>query len=121
MKGRLAAVLVLCLVPALARAQAIIAPSSGPATVTSATVGTSASQILPAATNRRLNLSVCDESASASVAVSLGSTVPAINGAGSWTLASLACISWTGYFVPSDSVHAIASAASTPVTIEADQ
>lgn len=121
MRGRLVAALVLCLVPALAQAQAIVAPSSGPAAVSTATVGTSASQILAAATARRLNLSVCNVSASATVAVSLGSTVPALNTAGSWTLNSGQCIAWDGLFVPSDSLHAIASVANTPVTVEADQ
>lgn len=118
---RLAAALPLCLVPALAQAQAIVAPSSGPAAVSTATVGTSASQILAAATSRRLNLSVCNVSASATVAVSLGTTAPALNTAGSWTLNSGQCIAWDGLFVPSDSLHAIASAANTPLTVEADQ
>lgn len=96
-------------------------PASGAATVTSVTVGTAAvTAAIPKSVYRRTFLSISNESATATVAFSLGSTTPAINTAGSWTLAAGASYRWDGSFVPMDQVNLIASASSTPVTIEAE-
>jgi hypothetical protein len=83
-----------------------------------ATVGTAAVVLLPPQPNR-ITLSICDESATAQLAISFGGTAPAINGAGSYTIGDGQCAVWgMNQFVPPDSVNVIASASGTPITFE---
>jgi hypothetical protein len=95
-------------------------------TIIAATVGTSSAQVLAAPTNgERYFLSIDNESASATIACAFGRTA-ALNTAGSYTIAaSQARIwqmpqDWYNHPIPSGAVNCIASAASTPVTIESD-
>ena len=95
------------------------------------TIGTTAVLIVNQSTttappNSRKVLVVCNQSATASVAISLApqnspppSLMPTINGVGH-TIPPTYCWGWSGSdtYVPSDAVYAIASVASTPISIE---
>ena len=87
----------------------------------SATVGTTDSTILAAGTAYYL-LDIINDSPSATICVNFGATAT-ISGttcaAGEITLSPLWHRSWEGSFIPTDAVHAIASAASTPVSVGA--
>lgn len=92
-------------------------PSSVTGSVTPATIGTSSAQVL-AAGSRRL-VTIDNESATATIACAFGATA-AINTAGSYTIAPGYTRVWDKYPVPADAVNCIASAASTPATVEAN-
>ena len=87
----------------------------------SATVGTTDSTILAAGTAYYL-LDLINDSPSATICINFGATAT-ISGtscaAGEITLSPLWHRSWEGSFIPTDAVHAIASAASTPVSVGA--
>lgn len=84
------------------------------------TVGASSALLIPADAHGRRMLSIKNESASASIAVCFGTCTAALNTAGNYTIGPQQVITWnTTLAVPSDSINAIASAASTPVTVEA--
>lgn len=92
-------------------------PATGTGGFTAVTVGTTSAQAAAAAT-RTERLSVKNESATASIAICLGTCTAALNSAGSITIApgQLLTLSNDAY-VPGDAVAAIASATSTPVTV----
>ena len=87
----------------------------------SATVGTADSTIL-AASSAFYFLDILNNSASATICINFGATAT-ISGstcaAGEISLPPLWHRSWEGSFVPTDAVHAIASAASSPVSVGA--
>lgn len=91
--------------------------SSITGSVTAATIGTSSAQVLAAA-SRQL-LAIDNESTTATIACAFGAPA-AINTAGSFTLAPGVTRVWKDYPVPADAVNCIASAASTPATVEAN-
>lgn len=91
--------------------------SSATGTVSAATVGTSSAQVLAAA-SRRL-LAIDNESTTATIACAFGATA-AINTAGSFTIPPGVTRTWRDYPVPADAVNCIASASSTPATVEAN-
>jgi len=86
-------------------------------TVSGAIVGTASAQVLAA--GARQLLAIDNESTSATIACAFGGAA-AINGAGSFTIPPGVTRTWTAYPVPADAVNCIASAASTPATIEAN-
>ena len=85
--------------------------------VTPATVGTVSVQVLAGAV--RKFLAIDNESPSTMLACALGSTAM-LNSAGSFTIPAGTTRTWDGSFVPSDAVNCVASAAGTPVTLEAE-
>lgn len=95
--------------------------SGYPRTITSATIGTSSAQALAASAGPRLFLSIDNESATATIACSFGGTAAA-NTAGSYTIAPGQTRTWGPAAADSPlngaAVNCIASAASTPATIE---
>lgn len=94
-------------------------PASGPAGATGCIVGTSSTQCAVAMASRRL-LAIDNESATTTIACAFGNMTPALNTAGSWTIPPQSVRDWSGSYVPNDAVNCIASAAGTPVTIEAN-
>jgi len=96
-------------------------PSKGAGAYSSATVGTSDSTIL-AASSASYMLDLVNNSATATVCINFGATAT-ISGtlcaAGEYTLPPLWHRSWENNFIPTDAIHAIASAASTPLTVGA--
>lgn len=94
-------------------------PSSSSVTgsVSAATIGASSAQVLAAAPRRLL--AIDNESASATIACAFGTTA-GINTAGSFTIPPGVTRVWSSYPVPADAVNCIASAASTPATVEAN-
>lgn len=117
---RLIVVFVLML-PAVAQAQLIVAPPSGPITVIAASVGVSSAQVAAAATKRRMLVAIDNESSTATIACAFGATA-ALNTAGSFTITAGATRIWGNPgFVPTDAINCIASGASTPVTVEVQQ
>jgi hypothetical protein len=96
-------------------------PTKGTGAYTSATVGTTDSTILAAST-AVVFLDVVNTSPSATICVNVGATAT-ISGtacaAGEVSLPPLWHRSWEGTFIPTDAIHAIASAASTPATVGA--
>ena len=87
----------------------------------SATVGTSDATILAAGAAFYL-LDIVNNSSSATICINFGATATISSGVcagGEITLPPLWHRSWEGSFVPTDSVHAIASAASTPASVGA--
>lgn len=96
-------------------------PVSQPATVIAASVGVASAQALAAATGRRVLLAIDNESTTATIACTVDGTTAALNSAGSWTIGPGATRVWDGTMVPTGPVKCIASGASTPVTIEADE
>ena len=88
------------------------------------TVGASDSIIVPSIGNNGTAasrfLDIQNESATATVCINFGAAAT-ITGtacaAGEITIAPLGSKTWQNSFVPSDVIHAIASAASTPVTV----
>jgi hypothetical protein len=92
-------------------------PTSGMGSVSSCTVGTSSAQCVAAAASR-VTMAIDNESTTATIACNFGGTA-ALNAAGSWTIPPGDTRTWNGSFVPADAINCIASAASTPVTIEA--
>jgi hypothetical protein len=94
-------------------------PNSNAGSTTPVTVGTSSAQALASAALGRRVLAIDNESATATVACAFGAAA-VLNSAGSWTIPPLMTRSWSGSFVPSDQVNCIASAAGTPVTVEAN-
>jgi hypothetical protein len=97
-------------------------PNSASGATKGATVGTSDAAILSAAATTRYYLDVRNLSPSAIVCLNFGATAT-ISGttcsAGEITLPPLWRQSWESSFVPPDAIHAISSAASTPVTVTA--
>jgi hypothetical protein len=94
-------------------------PVSGAGSAGPVTIGTSSGQALAGSALGRRFLAIDNESVTATVACAFGATA-ALNTAGSWTIPPGMTRTWNGSFVPSDTVNCIASAAATPVTIEAD-
>jgi hypothetical protein len=96
-------------------------PNQAPGAYSTATVGTSDSTIL-AANTAFYFLDLVNASASATICINFGATAT-ISGtqcaAGEITLPPLWHRSWDGNFVPTDAVHAIASAVSTPASVGA--
>lgn len=94
-------------------------PTSGAVAYSAATVGASDSTILAGST-ATVFLDLINTSATATVCINLGATAT-ISGtqcaAGEITLPPLWHRGWEGTFVPTDAVHAIASAASTQFTV----
>jgi Zn-dependent alcohol dehydrogenase len=95
------------------------APASGPAGASGCIVGTSSAQCAAAVAGRRL-LAIDNESPTATIACAFGNMTPALNTAGSWTIPPQSVRDWSGSYVPNDAVNCVASAAGTPVTIEAN-
>lgn len=93
-----------------------VAPSAGAATVTAPTVGVSSAQALAAGTRKYLFMQ--NVSASASIACRTDGGTAALNTAGSFMLPPLASRTWEGSATPNAAITCIASAASTPATIE---
>lgn len=97
------------------------APTNAAGTYSAATVGTSSGSIL-AANTAKIYLDVINNSPTATVCINPNGAAT-ISGtacaAGEWTLPPLANKYFAGNFVPSDQLFAIASAASTPVTVGA--
>lgn len=93
-----------------------VTPITGTGGVTAVTVGTASAQAIAAATRTAI-LAFKNESTSASIAISLGGTA-ALNTAGSFTIppGQLLTLSTPAY-VPGDAINAIASAATTPMTV----
>lgn len=98
-----------------------LVPTVGTGAYAAATVGASDSTVLAAST-ATVFLDLVNDSATATVCINLGATAT-ITGtqcaAGEITLPPLWHRSWEGNFVPTDAVHAIASAASTQVAVGA--
>lgn len=94
-------------------------PASTTGSTDAVTVGTTSSQALAAAAGIRRFLAIDNESMTAAIACAFGGAA-ALNTAGSWTIPPGMTRTWNGTFVPSDAVNCIASAAGTPVTVEAD-
>ncbi|HWY14439.1 MAG TPA: hypothetical protein VNX86_04775 [Rhizomicrobium sp.] len=98
-------------------------PTKGTGAYAPATVGTTDSTILAAST-AAVFLDLVNNSSSATICVNIGTTAT-INGsqpycpAGEITLPPLWHRSWDGTFVPTDAIHAIASATSTAATVGA--
>ena len=102
------------------------APSGNPLPVTSTTngtggfsgtlVGTSATPVLAARVAPQRDLTLRNESTSASIAVAFGAQ-PFLNTAGSITLGPGDSLNWSGSYVPLDAINAIASAAGAQLTI----
>ncbi len=93
-------------------------PVSIPGSFTPVTVGTGSAKAMDAAT-RRSYLALLNQSSTATVACNFGGTA-VINGAGSVTLGPLGGFVWDVGFVPPDQINCIASASSTPLTIESN-
>jgi hypothetical protein len=97
-------------------------PNQATGAYSSVTVGTSDSTILAASTAFYF-LDLVNASATATICVNFGATAT-ISGtqcaAGEIALPPLWQRSWEGSFVPTDAVHAIASAASTPAAVGAN-
>ncbi len=91
------------------------APSASTGTVSAATITTSSTQFLAAASSRTL-LAIDNESTTATIACRFGATA-ALNTAGSFTIPAGATRTWNSYPVPIEAVNCIASA-SAPATIE---
>ncbi len=89
---------------------------SGAVTTTPVTAGASSTTWLAASTTRRF-LQIKNESLSATVAFRLDGGTAAINTAGSITLVPGGSATYDS-FVPTGAITGIASAASTPVTVE---
>lgn len=91
-------------------------PTTGAGNYSYVTIGTSDSTIVAAST-AKVFLDLVSTSATATICVNLGATAT-ISGnqcaSGEITLPPLWHRSWENNFVPTDAVHAIASAASTP-------
>lgn len=92
----------------------------GTGSYSSATVGTTDAVIVAAASPATRFLDIYNDSATATVCINFGATAT-ISGttcaAGEITLPPLWHRSWENSFVPSDAIHAISSAAATPVTV----
>jgi len=101
------------------RSLVVSQPSSGSGAFSGAAVGTSAASILSASVASQF-LTIINLSQSATVCLKFGGTAT-ISGtqcaAGEIPLLPLNHVTWDGNFVPTDAVSAIASAASTPVTV----
>lgn len=107
-----------CLVPTAGGipVTATTAPAAGAMTVTAATVGVSSAQALAAGTRKYLFIQ--NVSATASIACRADGGTAALNTAGSFMLPPLASKVWEGSATPNAAITCIASAASTPATIE---
>jgi hypothetical protein len=81
------------------------------------TVGTTAAVVL-AANTAHAYLDIVNQSSTATIACNFGGTA-VINGPGSITIPPGWHRSWEGFFVPTDAVSCVASAANTPITIGA--
>lgn len=92
------------------------APTAGAVTVTAATVGVSSTSALAAGTRKYLFIQ--NVSATALIACRPDNGTAALNTAGSFMLPPLASRTWEGSATPNGQVNCIASAASTPATIE---
>lgn len=90
-------------------------PTAGAGGYSGTTVGVTSSTAT--ITTPTVFLDIVNASASATVAFCFGACTAVINGQGSITLPPNWHRSWEGTFVPTDAVHWIASAASTPVTV----
>jgi hypothetical protein len=101
----------------------LIAPTTGTSAYSPATVGTTDSTIVAAGTASKF-LDLINVSATATICINFGAAAATITGsqcaAGEITLPPLFHRSWESNFVPTDAVHAIASAAATPATVGAD-
>lgn len=93
-----------------------VAPASGSVTVTAATVGVASASVLAAGTRKYLFMQ--NVSATASVACRPDNGTAALNTAGSFMLTPGGSRTWEGSATPNGQINCIASAASTPVTIE---
>ena len=96
-------------------------PNVASGAYTAATIGTSDQTIL-AAGSAYYFLDLVNDSATATVCINFGATATIAGtscSAGEITLPPLWHRSWEGSFIPTDTLHAIASAASTPASIGA--
>ena len=95
-------------------------PASGTGGFNAVTAGITSAKALPAAPHTCTLIEIDNESSAASIAACFGSScTAALNTAGSFTIAPGTTRIWSGPYVPADQINIIASAASTPVTIEA--
>lgn len=105
--------IILAAVPALGQ-------QFGPGSYAAFTVGTGDGIIVAATNPGSKFLDIVNQSPTATVCINFGAAAT-ITGtacaAGEYTLPPLWHRSWENSFVPSDVIHAIASAASTPVTV----
>jgi hypothetical protein len=92
-------------------------PVSAAGAVTAATIGTASAQVIAATTARKV-LAIHNQSATATVSCAFGTTALA-GAAGSWDIPPQQTLTWSESFVPPDAVNCLASAAATPVTVEA--
>lgn len=92
-------------------------PASPTGSVSSVTIGTSSAQAIASEANGRRLLSIDNESATATIACSMGGTA-ALNAAGSFTIPPGMTRTWSGTAVPADAVNCISDTSSTPATIQ---
>lgn len=94
-------------------------PVKGSGAYSGATIGVTDSTILAAST-ATVFLDLVSDSPTATICINFGSAAT-ITGttcaAGEYTIPPLWHRSWEGSFIPTDAIHAIASAASTPATV----
>jgi len=96
-------------------------PVTGTGGQNAVTVTNSATTLLAARTAPQAALSVKNESLTASIAICFGSScTPALNTAGSITIAPGYLWSASPAYVPLDAIKGISSAASSPATIQAN-
>lgn len=94
-----------------------VTPASVTGGVTGPTVGTSSAQALAA--GLRIALAIQNVSATASVGCRADGGTAALNTAGTYMLSPGQLLSWGPTAIPAGQVNCIASASSTPITIEA--
>ena len=112
MKRYLSLALILTCAPALAQQ-----PVSRAINVTAATINTGAAQSVLSQNQGRPYLAILNQSNTASIACSFGTTTPTLNGAGSLTLLPNAGYVWDVGMVPNDAMKCVASADATPLTV----
>lgn len=115
----LSAAAIVALLSVEAEAQSTVAPGSY--ATYQPTVGVTDSTIVPAGTVFFF-LDIVNNSSTATVCLNFGAAATiagTVCAAGEITLPPLWHRSWENNFIPNDAIHAIASAASTPVTVGA--
>jgi hypothetical protein len=95
----------------------VVQGSVGTGGFTAVTLTGSSTQILAANPARKL-LAISNESTTATIACAFGSTVAAINTAGSWTIPPTLTRVWSGPYIPGDTLNCVSSAAPSPATVE---